>query len=273
MSEAKVIVVANQKGGVGKTTTTVNLGAELTRQGKRVLLIDTDPQGDLSTSVGIKDIRKLKVTIKSLMEKVLQGIPIEKGEGILKSNEEIDIVPANIELGGLERALEKYPDKEKVLQKYINQIKDNYDYVLIDCKPSLGLLTVNALASADSVIIPVQTQFLPLKGMTELLQTINKTKVLINPKLRIDGILLTIADLKTKLTQITIDTIKGNYGGIVKIYNTIIPRGIKAAESTTEGKSVYAYDKLSKPALAYVEFAKEVLQNSEVVKTRRTKCR
>ena len=169
--------------------------------------------------------------------------------------------------------LEKYPDKEKVLQKYINQVKDNYDYVLIDCKPSLGLLTINALASADSVIIPVQTQFLPLKGMTELLETINKTRVFINPELKIDGVLLTIADLQTRLTQTTIDTIKKKYGGIVKIYNTIIPRGTKAAESTIEGKSVYAYDKSSKPAIAYSEFAKEVLQDSEIIKSRRTKCR
>ena len=262
-----------RNGGVGKTTTTVNLGNGLVRSGKKVLLIDLDPQGDLTTSLGFKNQDNMENTIKTLMEKVIQKIDIDQEEAILKNNEGIDLIPSNIELEALETSMIKYIDKENILKKYVSKVKENYDYILIDCRPSLGLLTINALATADSVIIPVQAQYLPLKGMTQLFQTIDKTRVHINRKLKIEGVLLTIADMKTKLAKTTIETLRNNYGRNIKIYNTVIPMGVKAAESTIEGKSVYAYDKRSKPAIAYEEFTKEVLANSERTKARTYECR
>ena len=201
-----------RNGGVGKTTTTVNLGNELARNGKKVLLIDLDPQGDLTTSLGFKNQDNMEITIKNLMEKVIQEKPLNKREGILNCKEGVDLVPANIELEALEMSLIKFMNKENILKNYINQVKTDYDYILIDCRPSLGLLTINALATADSVIIPVQAQYLPLKGMTQLLQTIDKTRVQINPKLKIEGILLTIVDMKTRLAKTTIETLRASYG-------------------------------------------------------------
>ena len=217
------LLLLTKSGGVGKTTTTVNLGAGLVRKGKKVLLIDTDPQGDLTTSLGFKNQDEMEITTKSLMEKVIKEQPIEKNEGILKNNEGLELVPANIELEALEASLVSVMNRENILKGYIEQVKDNYDYILIDCKPSLGLLPINALASADGVIIPVQAQYLPLKGMTQLIQTIQKIKVMINPKLKIDGVLLTIADMQTKLAKATVEALKSNYGSKIKIYNTIIP--------------------------------------------------
>ncbi len=262
-----------RNGGVGKTTTTVNLGNELARNGKKVLLIDLDPQGDLTTSLGFKNQDNMEITIKNLMEKVIQEKPLNKREGILNCKEGVDLVPANIELEALEMSLIKFMNKENILKNYINQVKTDYDYILIDCRPSLGLLTINALATADSVIIPVQAQYLPLKGMTQLLQTIDKTRVQINPKLKIEGILLTIVDMKTRLAKTTIETLRASYGKRIKIFNTIIPMGIKAAESTIEGKSIYDYSKKSKPAIAYEEFAKEVLKNQARDKFRTSESR
>ena len=262
-----------KNGGVGKTTTTVNLGNGRARNGKKVLLIDLDPQGDLTTSLGYKNQDSIETTIKTLMEKVIQEMPVNKDEGILQNEEGVHLIPANIELEALEISMIKCMNKEKILKQYVEKVKDDYDYILIDCRPSLGLLTINALATADSVIIPVQAQYLPLKGMTQLMQTIDKTRVQINSKLKIEGVLLTIADMKTKLAKTTIETLRNNYGRRIKIYNTIIPMGVKAAESTIEGKSVYAYDKKSKPAIAYEEFTKEVLKNGERDKFRTSECR
>lgn len=262
-----------KNGGVGKTTTTVNLGNGLFRKGKRVLLIDLDPQGDLTTSLGYKNPNSLDFTIKNLMEKEIQENPISKKDGILKNGEGVSFIPANIELEALELSMIKYMNKENILKKYINKIREDYDYILIDCRPALGLLTINALATADSVIIPVQAQYLPLKDMTQLMQTIDKIRVQINPKLKIEGILLTMVDMKTNLAKASIESLKNNYGRRIKIYDTIIPMGIKAAESTIEGKSVYAYDKKSKPAIAYEELTKEVLKDSERNKTRLAECR
>lgn len=249
------------------------MGNGLARKGKKVLLIDLDPQGDLTTSLGYKNQDKMEITIKNIMEKVIQEKPISKNEGILQNAEGVNLMPANIELEALDISLVKYINKENILKQYIDNVKEDYDYILIDCRPSLGLLTINALAAADSVIIPVQAQYLPLKGMTQLIQTIDKTRVQINPRLKIDGILLTIADMKTNLAKTTIETLRNSYGSRIKIYNTVIPMGVKAAESTIEGKSIYAYDKKSKPAVAYENFTEEVLKNSEKTRDRTTQCR
>lgn len=273
MSKCKVIAIANQKGGVGKTTTTVNLGAGLVRNGKKVLLIDFDPQGDLTTSLGFKNPNEIRETITSLLEKTINESKFDNQEAIITNKENIKLVPANNELEGLERSIVSLMNREYVLSDYINKIKDDYDYILIDCNPSLGLLTINSLAAADSVIIPVQAQYLPLKGMTQLIQTVDKVKAVINPKLKIEGVLLTLADMQTRLARATVETLKSNYGSMLKIYKTIIPVGTKVAESTTEGKSIYAYDKSSKPAIAYENFLEEVLKDSERLKTRNSKCR
>lgn len=212
-------------------------------------------------------------TIKTLMEKIITKQPIDKKEAIITNEENIDLVPSNIELEALEASMINFENRENILRNYISKVKDDYDYILIDCRPSLGLLTINALASADSVVIPIQPQYLALKGMTQLVQAVDKVRVNINPKLKIEGILLTLADMNTNLAKTCEETVRRNYGGRIKVFKTVIPRGVKAAESTIDGKSIYAYDKKSKPAIAYEEFAKEVLKDSNRERFRTSECR
>lgn len=262
-----------KSGGVAKTTTVANLGKCLVRNGKKVLLIDFDPQADLTSSLGFKNADGMEHTIKTLMEKIITKQPIDKKEAIITNEENIDLVPSNIELEALEASMINFENRENILRNYISKVKDDYDYILIDCRPSLGLLTINALASADSVVIPIQPQYLALKGMTQLVQAVDKVRVNINPKLKIEGILLTLADMNTNLAKTCEETVRRNYGGRIKVFKTVIPRGVKAAESTIDGKSIYAYDKKSKPAIAYEEFAKEVLKDSNRERFRTSECR
>lgn len=262
-----------KNGGVAKTTTVANLGNCLVRNGKKVLLIDFDPQADLTSSLGFKNADGMEHTIKTLMEKIITKQPIDKKEAIITNEENIDLVPSNIELEALEASMINFENRENILRNYISKVKDDYDYILIDCRPSLGLLTINALASADSVVIPIQPQYLALKGMTQLVQAVDKVRVNINPKLKIEGILLTLADMNTNLAKTCEETVRRNYGGRIKVFKTVIPRGVKAAESTIDGKSIYAYDKKSKPAIAYEEFAKEVLKDSNRERFRTSECR
>ena len=197
----KIIAISNQKGGTGKTTTTVNLGTGLANEGKKVLLIDYDAQGSLTQCLGYPNPDELSVTISSLMEKSINERPTEHGEGILHHSEGVDFIPANIELSGMETFLVNTMSRERVLKNYLSQIKDNYDYVLIDCTPSLGMLTINALTAANEVIIPVQSHFLPTKGLEQLLGTVAKVKRQLNPTLKINGILLTMVDGRTNLAK------------------------------------------------------------------------
>lgn len=231
------------------------------------------PQADLTTSLGFKNQDDMEINITTLLNKCINNETFEKQEAILTNKENIKLIPANVDLESLETNLTVVSDREYVLSKYIKKIKDDYDYILIDCKPSLGLLTINALATAESVIIPVQAQYLPLKGMTQLFQSIDKTKATINPKLKIEGVLLTLADMQTRLARATVNALKSNYGSMLKVYKTIIPVGVKVAECTIEGKSIYTYDKSSKPAVAYENFLKEVLRDNERFKNRDSKCR
>lgn len=258
-----VTAVVNQKGGTGKTTTCENLGIGLAMEGKKVLLVDTDPQASLTISLGYPVPDRIFPTLSDLMKKIVSDQPIESGEGILHHSEGVDLVPANIELAGMEVSLVNVMSRESVLKQYLDSVKKEYDFILLDCMPSLGMLTVNALASADNVIIPVQAQYLPAKGLEQLLQTVNKVKRQINPKLRIEGILLTMVDSRTNYAKDISALIRENYGGKLKVYQTDIPRSVRAEEISAEGKSIFRHDPKGKVAEAYRVLTKEVLQNAE----------
>ena len=258
-----VIAVVNQKGGTAKTTTVENLGIGLARQGKKVLLVDTDPQGSLTISLGYPRPDELDVTLFDLLNKTINEAAVNAGEGILHQPEGIDLIPANISLAGLEVALVNTMNRERVLKQFLEPIKGNYDYVLLDCMPSLGMLTVNALAASDAALVPVQANYLSAKGLEQLLQTINKVKRQINPKLRIEGILLTMVDGRTNYGKEISSLIRDTYGGHIKVFTAEIPRSVRAAEISTEGKSIFLHDPKGKVAESYQDLTKEVLRNAE----------
>ena len=261
--KATVIVVTNQKGGVGKSTTCENLGIGLAMEGKKVLLVDTDPQGSLTIRMGWQQPDELPTTLSTLMQKAMNDQPIQPGEGILHHAEGVDLIPANIELAGLEVALVNSMNREKMLKQVLESAKREYDYILLDCMPSLGMLTINALAAADTTLIPVQAQYLSAKGLEQLLQTVGKVRRQINPKLKIEGILLTMTDSRTNYGK-QIDTlIRQAYGSKIKVFDQTIPRSVRAAETSAAGKSIFQHDPKGKVAEAYQSLAREVLVDAE----------
>lgn len=261
--QATIMAIVNQKGGTGKTTTCENLGVGLAMEGKKVLLVDTDPQASLTICLGHPVPDQLSPTLSDMMGKILSEQPIAPGEGILHHPEGVDLMPANIELSGLEVSLVNAMSQETILKQYLDTVKQNYDFILLDCMPSLGMLTVNALAAADNVLIPVQAAYLPAKGLEQLLQTINKVRRQINPKLRIEGILLTMVDSRTNYSKDISNLIRENYGGKLKVYKTDIPRSVRAEEISAEGTSIFKHDPKGKVADAYRVLTKEVLNNAE----------
>ena len=262
-TKATVIACVNQKGGTGKTTTCENLGAGLVMNGKKVLLVDFDPQASLSISLGYPKPEELPVTIADMMKKVVDEKEIKPGEGILHHEEGMDLMPSSIELSGMEVSLVNTISRETVLKEYLESVKRDYDFVLLDCSPSLGMLTINAMAAADTLLIPVQASYLPAKGLEQLLQIVNKVRRQINPKLKIEGILLTMVDARTNDAKEISELIRNAYGGKIKVYDTEIPRSVRASEISKEGTSIFKHDPGGKVADAYRELTREVVKNAE----------
>ena len=260
MSEmAKITAICNQKGGVGKTVTAVNLGIGLARAGKKVLLVDMDAQGSLTASLGYQRPDQMENTLATILGRIILDEPVSPGEGILHQAEAVDLLPANIELSGLEVTLVNTMSRETILRDYLNSVRDQYDVILLDCCPSLGMLTINALAAADQVLIPMQAHYLSIKGLEQLIRTISNVKRKINPGLEIAGILITMADLRTTYSREIIKLLRNSYGDKLRIFNSIIPQSIRAAETSAEGRSIYLHDPAGKVSAAYASLTREVL--------------
>ena len=262
-NKATVIACVNQKGGTGKTCTAENLGIGMVQEGKKVLLVDMDPQASLTISLGYPRPDDLPVTVSDQMAKVMQDMPVPLKEGILTHEEGVDLMPASIALSGLEVSLVNAMSRESVLKQYLEPLKKEYDFIILDCMPSLGMLTVNALAAADQLVVPVQAQYLSAKGLEQLLQTVNKVKRQINPKLRVEGILLTMVDSRTNNAKEIAALIREAYGSKLKVFDVEIPRSVRAAEISAEGKSIFAHDPGGKVADAYRQLTKEVIHDAE----------
>ena len=256
----KVIAVGNQKGGVGKSTTTGNLGIGLVMQGKKVLLIDADSQGSLTASLGYEQPDEMEETLANVLEMINERQAVPEGYGILHHDEGVDLLPSNIELSGVEFFLEKALSRETLLRRYINQIKENYDYILIDCMPSLSLITMNAFTCADTILIPVQAAYLPYKGLEQLFLTLQNVRDALNPDITVEGILLTMVDIRTTYARDICEMLRNTYKHS-RIFNTQIPFSVRAAEMSAEGISIFKHDPKGKVAKAYLELTKEVLAN------------
>lgn len=256
----KIMAICNQKGGVGKTVTTVNLGIGLAREGKRVLLVDVDAQGSLTASLGYQQPDQIEVTLTTIMGGIISDNPLPPDVGIIHNAEGVDLLPANIELSGVEVTLVNTMSRETILRQYLQTIRKDYDVIILDCCPSLGMLTINALAAADKVLIPVQAQYLSIKGLEQLLRTISRVRRQINPDLSIEGILVTMADMRTNYTRDIIELLHSAYDGKLRIFDSIIPLSVRAAEISAEGKSIYLHDPAGKVAGAYAALTREVME-------------
>ena len=257
---SKIIAVANQKGGVGKTTTCLNLGTGLAKEGKKVLLVDADAQGNLTTALGIHQPDSLKDSLATLIRLLIEEEDADPRAVTLHHEEGVDFIPGNVLLASTEIALVNAISRETILKRILEHIARDYDYIFIDCQPSLGILTVNALAAADSVLIPVQAHFFSVQGLQELFKTIGKARRTLNRGLEIEGVLFTFIQ-RTKFNTEIIQAVKSAYEGQIPFFKQMVPQSIKAAETTAEGHSIFIHDPKGRVAEAYKNVVQEVLSH------------
>lgn len=262
-SNCRVYACVNQKGGVGKSVTSTNLGIGLARRGHKVLIADLDSQASQTISLGWKQPDELPVTIATQLSKLVENKPANPQEAVLHHSEGVDLIPSSIELSGLEMRMVNATLREFILRNYLTEIKTNYDYVILDCPPTLGMMTVNALAASDRVIVPVQPEYLSVIGMTQLFDSVALVKNQMNPSLQIEGVLFTLANMRTNLAKNTVALIKEAYGGGIRIFPHPIPYSTRIKEASASGQSIFTYDGKCNAAEAYKYLVEEVERNGK----------